>query len=220
VLSHLGSGSVIGLAAVDASSQGKPHPGQEFNLGVWDRWNAMSRRERADEFLKANALLVDRYESMDHETRENLRIDLGFLPAPVDVNTAATMRLSEFALHSWDVHVSFDPTAALAPEAVEPLLERGDVLFGWISKPAVLEGKSSVLKVQTTGPDRVFALNLGERITLDSDVPSRPDGTLSLPAESWLRLVSGRLSPTHTPASASVSGNAELDLLRRVFPGY
>ena len=37
-----------------------------------------------------------------------MRIDLGFLPEPVDVATAARFRLSEFALHQWDVEVALN----------------------------------------------------------------------------------------------------------------
>lgn len=55
---------------------------------------------------------------------------------------------------------------------------------------------------------------------MDADVPDRPDGTLTLPAEAWLRLAVGRLGPKYTPEGVSTTGAADLDLLRRVFPGY
>jgi hypothetical protein len=44
--------------------------------------------------------------------------------------------------------------------------------------------------------------------------PPAPD--LELPAEAFVRLVYGRLDPAHTPP---VSGTADLDELRSVFPG-
>jgi uncharacterized protein (TIGR03083 family) len=220
VLSHLGSGAEITHALVRAALDGKPPPGGDFNPSVWARWDAMSRRERADGFLQSNPVLVELYESMDASTRANLRIDLGFLPAPVDVATAARMRLGEFALHSWDVHVGFDERATVAPEATGPLLAGSGDLLGWISKPEQLGGAHGVIRVTTTDPGSVFALRLGDQIALDSDVPDQPDGTLSLPAEAWLRLVAGRLAPQHTPDSVTATGAADLDLLRRVFPGY
>ena len=50
---------------------------------------------------------------------------------------------------------------------------------------------------------------------LEGDAGVEPD--LELPAESFCRLVYGRLDPDHSPA---VPANGEvLDLLRRVFPG-
>jgi uncharacterized protein (TIGR03083 family) len=220
VLSHLGSGAEINHATLRAALDGEPNPGRDFNLTVWARWDAMSRRERADGFLQSNPALVELYESMDADTRAKLRIDLGFLPAPVDVATASRMRLSEFALHSWDVRVGFDEHAAVAPEATGPLLAGSGDLLGWTSKPEQLDGARAVIRVTTTEPASVFALRLGDQITVDSDVPDQPDGTLSLPAEAWLRLVAGRLSPRHTPDGVSTTGAADLDLLRRVFPGY
>jgi uncharacterized protein (TIGR03083 family) len=220
VLSHLGSGAEISRAGVRAALDGGEGPGSGFNQTVWDRWNGMSPRERADEFPKSNAALVELYEAMDADTRENLRIDLGFLPAPVDVATAARMRLNEFALHSWDVRVAYVPDATLAPEAAGPLLHGSGDLLGWISKSDRLNGKHGVIQVTTTEPSSVFALNLADHISLDFAAPEKYDGTLALPAEAWVRLTTGRLAPDHTPAGVSTTGDAELELLREVFPGY
>jgi uncharacterized protein (TIGR03083 family) len=220
VLSHLGSGAEITRATVQAALDGEPNPGREFNQTVWARWNAMSRRDQADGFVEWNTTLIELFESMDADTRENLRVDIGFLPAPVDVATTARLRLSEFALHSWDVRVAFDADAALAPESAGPLLEGTGDLLGWIGKAEQLQGKVAVIEVNTTQPSSVFALRLGDQISVDRDVPQRPDGTLTLPAEAWLRLVAGRLAPGHTPSGVSTTGAADLDLLRRVFPGY
>jgi uncharacterized protein (TIGR03083 family) len=220
VLGHLGSGADIARATVQAALDGKPNPGRDFNLTVWDRWNAMSRRQRAEGFLESNPALLETYESMDPDTRANLRIDMGFLPAPVDVATAARLRLSELTLHSWDVRVGFDEGATLAPEATGPLLQGTGDLLGWISKAERLDGRHAVIQVTTTEPASVFALRLGDQISVDLDVPKQPDGTLTLPAEAWLRLVAGRLAPRHTPNGVSATGAVDLDLLRRVFPGY
>ena len=220
VLSHLGSGAEITRATLEAALAGSPNPGGDFNTSVWDRWNAMTRRQRADGFLQTNHVLTGLYESLDAGTRESLRVDLGFLPAPVDVATAARLRLNELALHSWDVRVAFDEQATLAPEATAALLHGAPDLIGWISKPEFLPGESRVIQVSTSAPASVFALRLTDSVSTDFDVPAEPDGTLSAPAEAWLRLVAGRLSPAHTPSEVATSGAADLDLLRRVLPGY
>ncbi|MFI7705067.1 maleylpyruvate isomerase family mycothiol-dependent enzyme [Nonomuraea sp. NPDC049480] len=220
VLSHLGSGAEIARAVVQAALAGEPSPGHDFNQAVWDRWNAMTRRERAGGFLQANENLTALYESLDMGTREKLRIDLGFLPAPVDVASAARMRLSEFALHSWDVRVVFDEHATLAPDATAALLHGAPDLLAWLGKADELDGRRLVIEVTTTEPASVFALSLEAPISVDFDVPERPDGTLTLPAEAWLRLVAGRLAPRHTPSGVVAAGAADLHLLRRVFPGY
>jgi uncharacterized protein (TIGR03083 family) len=220
VLSHLGSGAEIARATVQAALDGAPNPGRDFNMTVWDRWNAMSRRQRADGVRQSNQALTELYESMGVDTRDNLSIDMGFLPAPVDVATAARLRLSELTLHSWDVRVGFDEDAYLAPEATGLLLDGTNERLGWISKAEQLDGNHAVIQVTTTEPASVFALRLSDQISVDVDVPQQPDGTLTLPAEAWLRLMAGRLAPRHTPTGVSTTGAADLDLLRRVFPGY
>ncbi|WP_319459591.1 maleylpyruvate isomerase family mycothiol-dependent enzyme [Micromonospora sp. RTP1Z1] len=219
VLSHLGSGAEIGLAVLEAAVTGGAAPDGEFNQKVWARWDAMTPAEQADGFRYANEQLVLRYESLDAATREGLRVNLGFLPEPVDVAIAAAFRLSEFAHHQWDVEVGYNQYAALAPEAVPVLLDRLPFLLGFIGRPDALGGRHATLAVDLSNPDRSFGLELGEKIAL-TDAPEQPDGTLRAPAEAWLRLATGRLAAAHTPDTVTVTGPVDLDDLRRVFPGF
>ncbi|PZG37437.1 hypothetical protein C1I98_25435 [Spongiactinospora gelatinilytica] len=218
VLGHLGSGAEITRATVLAALGDGSKPGREEMEAIWRTWNGMTRRGRADGFLQAGEALVALYESLDAATRETLRIDMGFLPAPVDVPTSARLRLSELALHSWDVRAGFDAHPALDPGTAGQLLHGEPDTIGWIGRPA--EGVRAVIAVTTTEPASVFALRLLDRISVDFDVPDKPDGTLALPAEAWLRLVAGRLGPSHTPANVAATGAADLDRLRGIFPGY
>jgi uncharacterized protein (TIGR03083 family) len=219
VLSHLGSGAEIGLAGLQASIAGEPAPGSDFNHGVWDRWNALSPQEQADGFVTSNEALVSAYEDLDEQTRQNLRVKL-FLPDPVDVATAASLRLSEFTLHTWDVAVAGDAQATLAPDAVEHLLDIAPYLFGWLGKPKdVLAGASAQVAVHTSAPTRDFGVEITDKVAL-TDAPAAPDATVEIPAESWLRLVAGRLAPEHTPAGVVATGAVSLDQLREIFPGY
>ena len=220
VLSHLGSGAVIAQATMRAALDGKPNPGSGFSQGVWDKWNAMTRRERADDFLTANQALLSLLASLDAGTKDDLRIDMGFLPAPVDLATAVRMRLNELTLHSWDIRVGYGEDATLPADATAALLHGEPNLIGWIGKTDPLNGRQAVITVTTTEPASVFALRLRAPISADFDVPEQPDGTLALPAEAWLRLVAGRLAPRYTPVGVIATGAADLDLLRKVFPGY
>lgn len=219
VLSHLGSGAVIALAGLDAALRGEPHPGSEANHAVWAVWDAMAPEEQAEGCLVANAELLARYDSIDAQTRESLRVDLGFLPAPIDLASAARFRLNEFALHSWDVRVVLDPEATVEAHAAPLLLDQAAFMLGWVSKPGVLDGGTTTLAVRLTEPEREFGLLLSDPVSL-GDLPQSPDGALAAPTEAWLRLLTGRLDPEHTPPSVTVSGAVDLDLLRRVFPGF
>ena len=220
VLSHLGSGAEIGLATLQGSVGDADKPADGFNQSVWDRWNAKAPKDQASDFVTSNEVLVEAYEDLDEQTRNTARIDLGFLPEPVDVATSAAFRLNEFALHSWDVRVASDPAAVVAAEAVVDLLDVNPYLFGWLGRPgSVLEGREEWVDVTLTDPDRRFGLKITDKVEI-TDVPDAPTATLTLAAESWLRLVSGRLAPEHTPSSAEATGAVTLDQLRQIFPGY
>lgn len=219
VLSHLGSGAEIGLAGLTAAQTGAAGPDGDFNRKVWARWDAMAPAEHAAGFLEANQRLVEAYEALDASARQDLRINLGFLPEPVDVATAARFRLSEFALHRWDVEVAFDPSATVAPEAVALLLDQIGLMLGWTGRPDALGGRHAVLALRLREPEVSQGLRLGERVEL-TEVPEQPDGELEAPAEAWLRLTVGRLGPQYTPASVRVTGPLDLDDLRKVFPGF
>jgi uncharacterized protein (TIGR03083 family) len=220
VLSHLGSGAEIMLAALDAALGDADAPEPHFRESVWDRWNALSPRRQADDFVTSNEVLVRRFEGLDRLRRDNLRSDLGFLPEPVDVLTLASLRLNEFTLHTWDVAVVFDRAATLAPEAVEFLFEPLRLLIGWIGRTDALGGDRTVLTVRTTDPDRLLGLDLGETVSLVA-APADPAPVFDIPAEAFLRLTAGRLAPEHTPAGISVdTARLTLDDLRKAFPGF
>ncbi len=219
VLSHLGSGAEIGLAALTAAQGGGAGPDGDFNREVWARWDAMTPAEHAAGFLEANQRLVEAYEALDASARTELRINLGFLPEPVDVATAARFRLNEFALHRWDVEVAFDPSATVAPEAVGLLLDQVGLIVGWAGRTDALGGRHATLALRLRDPEVSQGLRLGERVEL-TDVPEQPDGELEAPAEAWLRLTVGRLGPRYTPERVRVTGPLGLDDLRKVFPGF
>jgi uncharacterized protein (TIGR03083 family) len=220
VLSHLGSGAEISQAALERALDGAAAPDQEFLQSVWARWDAMSRTDRAAGFLTANESLVRRYEGLDERTRNDLRVDLGFLPEPVDLAGATGLRLSEFTHHAWDVAVVFEPGTPLAPEAVPLLFAPSAGLIGFIGRADALEDRPVTIAVNTTAPERSFGLAVGESVSL-ADAPGHPDAVLTAPAEWWLRLVAGRHAPEHTPDTVRLTGGTlTLDDLRRVFPGF
>ena len=132
-----------------------------------------------------------------------------------DLDGLAAMRLSEHAVHTWDIAVALDPDATVSPEAVELL---ADALPATASRAAKTVTGATPVVVATQDPARTY------RVTFQPDVSVHlVDGVaaadLTLPAEAFLRLVYGRLDPAHTPSSVS-GDTARLTDLRKAFPGF
>lgn len=125
------------------------------------------------------------------------------------------MRLSEHAIHTWDIAVVLDPAATVAPDAVDLLIDTLGQLASRTGKPT---GRPARVHVSTTDPERQFVLDVGESVSLLAWDGEERLAELRLPAEAFLRLIYGRLDPDHTPP-ADV-GAVDLDQLRATFPGF
>ncbi len=225
VLSHLGSGAEIALGGLEACISGDDAPSPESYSAIWQRWNERSAEEMATAFVSADERLVAAYEQLDSVQLTNLRLALPFLPEPIDVATAVAFRLSEHALHSWDVFASFDTATPVAADAAELLVDMLPMLVALLDRftPRETRPADAVrLEVDTVGPTRRYQLELGDSATL---VPSPSgvdgaDGTLAIPSEALIRLAAGRLKPQLPLDGIELSGPMSLDDLRRAFPGY
>ena len=215
VLSHLGSQAEGFGLWLDAGLTGQDPPGQDVFPPIWDAWNARSPRAQAADSLEANEALIQRFESLDAAQQERFRLQL----FGMDLDTAglARMRLSEHAIHSWDVAVALDPAARVAPDAVDLIVDTLGPLAARSGKP---DGTKLRLHVSASDPQRDFTLESGDTVTLAPSAPGEdpelPD--LQLPAEALVRLVYGRLDPAHTPPVET--RGVDLDELRRLFPGF
>jgi uncharacterized protein (TIGR03083 family) len=217
VLSHIGSQSEIFGLFLEAGLTGQDPPGRDEFGPIWASWNAKDPQAQASDALQADEATLERFESLDADQRARLRLHIWGMD--VDTTGLARMRLSEHAVHSWDVEVALDPSATVAPDAVGLLI---DTLGPFMARGAKPDGKHRTVRVTTTDPERHFILETGEAVTLSpSDKETAPEPglpELSLPAEAFLRLVYGRLDPAHTPP-AETSG-VDLDELRKIFPGF
>lgn len=224
VLGHLGSGAEIGLGNLAANVAGREPPGQDANPPIWDRWNAMPPRELATGFVGADRRFIEAFEALDDDQLDSMRIKLPFLPDRIDVASAVGFRLSEHALHGWDVFAAFDSDATVASESVELLIDRLPTMVGLIGRFTPREtrpAETTAMRITTTGPAREFVLVFGD------DVELRPatggdaaDGELAIPAEALLRLAAGRLRPDRPSGDVEPAGALSLADLRRAFPGY
>jgi uncharacterized protein (TIGR03083 family) len=115
VLSHLGSQAEIFGLILEAGLAGREPPAREEFPPVWDKWNAKDPQAQASDALRADQATLERLESMDAGERERLHLKL--FGMDIDATGFARLRVSEHAVHTWDVLVALDPAATLAPDA-------------------------------------------------------------------------------------------------------
>jgi uncharacterized protein (TIGR03083 family) len=132
---------------------------------------------------------------------------------PTDLAGVLGMRLSEHAVHTWDVAVALDPAAKVAQDAVDLLVDRLPTLTGFLGKQATAP---VTVAVTTTGPERAFTLDTGGVTLAPAGPGDTPAASLALPAEALLRLVYGRLDAEPGLQATGVT----LPELRSVFPGF
>jgi uncharacterized protein (TIGR03083 family) len=221
VLSHLGSGAQIALETLRAAQAGVDRAA-DANEAIWARWNAMSPQEHADGYVRAGGELDRAFAELDSSQRADLRVPMAFLPEPAGLDLFTGMRLTEAALHTWDVEVAFDATATIPDDVAAVLVEQylGPLAFllGFTTKTDQLSNRPVTLTVATTAPERILGLSLGDKAQL-TDAPGQADGELRLPMEALPRLLSGRVRAADAD-HIRVDGAVSLDDLRRVFPGY
>jgi uncharacterized protein (TIGR03083 family) len=218
VYSHLGSGAEINLAWLRAARDHTEPIGQDAMQKIWAVWDARGPREQVTEAVAANARLVEAYEAMSAEDLAAADITLFGGMMRLDGEGLALFRLPEQAVHTWDVEVALDPSARVAPYAVDLLIDSLADRMGWMAKPS---GATWSVRVETTDPARTFALSATpESVTLDNDGSDRPDGVVRMPAEALLRLVSGRLDDANSAGVDVSAARVALADLRAVFPGF
>jgi len=212
VLSHLGSGADIFALFLEAGLAGQDPPGRDAFVPVWNVWNAKDPQAQATDGLRADEAIVERIESLDPDQR---RLRLQVFGMDMDLIGLARMRVSEHAVHTWDVAVALDSSATVAPEAVGLLVDMVGQLAARSAKP---DGKQRRIRVTTTDPERHFVLETGEAVSLTESDGEEGLPELRLPAEAFVRLVYGRLGPHHTPPVEA--DGVDLDELRQLFPGF
>ena len=216
VLSHLGSGAEIFELYVNAGLGGEL-PGQEDNQRIWDTWNARSPEEQAAQSVAANEALVSRVESLTPDQLAAFRVAM-FGGMTMDAAGLLRMRLSEHAVHSWDVAVAVDPAARVSQDAVDLLIGGLPQMMRWMAKKAA---DPKVIAIATTNPEGTYTLDTGG-VTLtpgsSGDVPA--SAFLELPAEALLRLVYGRLDESAVASGEVRLSGVTLPELQAVFPGF
>ena len=215
VLSHLGSGAEIFLLNLEAGLTGGDPPAQEAFAAIWDVWNARSPEDQASRSIAVNEALVSRVESLGPGELAAFRVSM--FGMNLDITGVLRMRLSEHAVHTWDVAVVLDPAARVSQDAVGLLIDGIPQMMAWMSKKAA---DPAVIAVTTTDPAREYTLDTGG-VSLTPGLPaSAAPGSLELPAEALLRLVYGRLDESAVASGEVRAAGVDLAGLRPVFPGF
>ena len=212
VLSHLGSGAEIFTLYIEAGVTGGDPPAPEDFKPIWEAWNARSPEDQAAQSVAANEALVTLVESLTPEQRAGFQVTM-FGRMPVDLAGVLGLRLSEHALHTWDIAVTLDPAAKVAPDVVDLLIDRLSLMVGFTGKQAPAP---VAVAVTTAGPERAFTLDTGGVTLAPAGAGDAPTASLSLPAEALLRLVYGRLDDDADLRASGVT----LTELKSVFPGF
>jgi len=216
VASHLGSGAEIFAMLVEAGQGGDPAPGIEQMKEIWAVWDAKPAPRQAADAIASNERFLADLAALPAQTRDSWRLDLFGSTQPL--TGLLRMRLSEHAVHTWDIVVALDPAATVAADAVDLIVDQLPALANRAGKGAA---DPVVVHVSTTAPGRDFLLDLGaDKATLTPNAATpNAAATLELPAEAFLRLLYGRLDPDHTPAGINPT-DVDLDTLRTAFPGF
>jgi uncharacterized protein (TIGR03083 family) len=217
VLSHLGSGAEISLLTLPAALGQAEPVGRDAFPPIWDAWNAKSPEAQAADALSTDEKHVRALEQLSDD--DLARISLSLFGMMLDSVGLIRLRLGEHALHTWDVAVSLDPAAQVAPDAVELLIDNVPQFL------APRLGRSPDVpfrtRIRTSDPQRDYLLVAADAISME-DWPGDgggADSEVGMPSEALLRLAYGRLDPGHTPDEVTAD-EADLERLRTMFPGF
>jgi tetratricopeptide (TPR) repeat protein len=218
VLSHLGSGAEIAVDQIRAALADTTPPGPDHFRAVWARWDALPPRHQAEAFAEAVPRLHDAIGALSDAERR--AIHPYFHADPVGLPVFLAFRLVEQTLHAWDVHVAFEPAAALDAGAVRLLSELLPIGASRVDAAVLGTLAPSRLAVATSDPADHFVLDLDAQARLRPAVDRDVSGTLRLPTEALVRLFTGRLDAAHTPEQAVAEGRPTLDELRRLYAAF
>jgi uncharacterized protein (TIGR03083 family) len=211
VLSHLGSASEIFTRFIHAGLAGVAGPDPSEFQAIWDAWDAKTPGEQARDSLAVGEAFLSLLAGIDDERKAAWRLEM--FGAERDLGDVLGMRISENALHTWDVAVAMDPTATIGPIAVERIIDSLGML---VQYTAVAPATPIEVSVRTTAPSREFTLRASDRVELIAGAATAR-ATLTLPAEAFIRLAYGRLDADHSPPVDAAG--ITVDELRAIFPG-
>ena len=136
VLSHLGSGAEIALLTLPAALGEAEPVSRDAFVPIWERWNAKIPEDQEADALATDERQVSTLEALTDEQLARMKMD--FLGTQLDAVGIVRLRLSEHALHTWDVAAHSDPDAAVSADATALLIDNVPAFLrrDWASRSA------------------------------------------------------------------------------------
>lgn len=219
VAAHIGAGAEIALAGLAGGVAGSAEPvAREDMQTVWDAYNALDGRAVVQRAIAADRRLVDAFGQLTDAQLADVRVP--FFTGPLPVETFAAFRLSEHAVHTWDIEIAYRPEAELASSTAVTILDTVVMaLFGRLAVP--LQTPASTLAVRLVDSGRELTLHLGEPMSLaPRSGGDACDGAMITTTAAFVRLIYGRSGPDLPSSSMELTGPVTMDALRTVFPGF
>jgi uncharacterized protein (TIGR03083 family) len=225
VVSHLASGSELFQKSLETALDGREAVGDETRKAVWGYFDGLAPQAVYPEFKDRLGKLFAYLDALPADKHDAIVPTFaGVLPLP----KALLTRLNEVALHVWDIQVKQDPSLKLSPDSAGLLLPMVvDRLPNRAKKDGLdkLGGKSIAFDIE--GGASQFTLRPGEeRGSVEHGLSSDAAVTVTMSAEAFERLVSGRLPIEQAVASGQATlsgsdGNTQVaSALNEIFPGY
>ncbi|MGH3391374.1 MAG: maleylpyruvate isomerase family mycothiol-dependent enzyme [Actinomadura sp.] len=218
VLSHMGSGAELGTLTIAAVRSGGDPLDDEGRQAVWARWDALDDAAVAAEYIRHEGAFLAEVESVDAD--EAASMEVPFFTGPISLAEFVGLRLAEHATHRWDVEVMADKDARVGAAGVGFILTRVPTFGRFFAKPDQAPELAGRVVAVDLGDDGAFTIDLHDGVSVPPGAPDTADATLRAPAEAFVRLVYGRLDEAHTPSDVRLSGDASIEALRRLFPGF
>jgi hypothetical protein len=161
---------------------------------------------------------------LEGATTEDLARTVTVPAGQLSLAQVAPQRLSECTLHSWDIRIAWDSGATLDADAVPLLLDGAIAGAGRLGSRGAPNARDAAYAIDVTGPcgGPVSVVVEQGAVRADRGAPARPDATLRLSGEEFVRLVWGRLDLRRALEAGTVvvEGDRELAYaLEGVFRG-
>lgn len=172
--------------------------------------NALSPEALRRRYAETDASLVSIYKSLSAEQLQEKRQHpaLGEIP----VGQFLHMRISEAAIHAWDLQAAADPSATLECPARGPVTEQmAGVLPMWFDA-GTIAGLQRTYRFMVDGSPRTLTI-AGGKAAWTGD--ASPDATLTLSGGDFLLLITGRLSSERLIDSGRAQVTGDVDAARQ-----